>query len=121
MRQYVLDRYHRRRAEWIEKKGGKCVRCGETDGLQFDHIDPATKTFTISKLWSLSNAKIEAELRKCQILCVPCHKDKTRAETTPFSHGTWYAAYNKKCKCDDCASYRRWYNQQRRAKRARPL
>jgi len=36
--------------------GGRCVRCGATEDLEFDHIDPSTKRFTISgglsKAWT---------------------------------------------------------------------
>ena len=29
--------------------GGKCECCGSTFNLQFDHIDPTTKSFSIAK------------------------------------------------------------------------
>ena len=32
-----------RRKILIERLGGKCVKCGTTENLQFDHIDPNTK------------------------------------------------------------------------------
>jgi hypothetical protein len=37
--------------------GGCCVRCGATQDLEFDHIDPSTKVFAIcaglSKAWDV--------------------------------------------------------------------
>lgn len=80
MREYVLARYHRRRLEWVEVKGGRCVQCGATDNLEFDHIDAATKSATISKLWSMNDEIIEAELEKCQLLCHDHHMEKSKRD-----------------------------------------
>lgn len=77
MKKYVLDRYHRLRAEFIDKMGGSCQSCGSTDRIEFDHVDPRTKSFNISKVWSYKRATVEEELAKCQLLCYGCHKDKT--------------------------------------------
>lgn len=52
-----------------------CTRCGATHDLQLDHIDPATKTD--HRIWSWSKERREAEIRKCQVLCGPCHKEKS--------------------------------------------
>lgn len=56
MRKYIRARKHRRRVRLIEMLGGKCVRCGAAEGLEFDHIDPATKRFAIcadlSRAWA---------------------------------------------------------------------
>jgi len=80
MRKYMLKRYHARRKEAIETLGGKCSACGSRDSLHIDHIDPQTKSFGISKLWSVSYKKYQAELSKCQLLCEDCHKEKSRAD-----------------------------------------
>lgn len=71
--------YQRR---WIQKrradyfKGKACASCGCSDiNMQLDHIDPDTKAS--HKIWSWSQARREEELKKCQILCVDCHKKKT--------------------------------------------
>jgi hypothetical protein len=42
-----------RRKRLIEMLGGKCARCGSAESLEFDHIDPSTKKFTISSVESL--------------------------------------------------------------------
>jgi 5-methylcytosine-specific restriction endonuclease McrA len=67
-----------RRAEAVAAFGGCCVRCGSTEVLQFDHIDPATKT--THRIWAMSKARREAELAKCQLLCAACHREKTKPE-----------------------------------------
>jgi 5-methylcytosine-specific restriction endonuclease McrA len=61
-----LARYHRLRMKGIEMLGGVCVNCASTDDLQFDHIDPSSKSFTVtSKINNYSWEAIEAELKKC--------------------------------------------------------
>jgi len=75
-----IDQYYRRKAYWIDRLGGACAKCGETEGLQFDHVDPSTKEAEISHIIGWSIAKSEPEFLKCQLLCGPCHKEKTRIE-----------------------------------------
>lgn len=104
MREYVLRRYHARMAASIQLFGGHCVKCGASSNLQFDHIDPATKAFTIGKMWGLSDDKLQVELKKCQLLCKNCHELKTMGENgrkpAKGTHGT-ISAY-RYCKCDLC-------------------
>lgn len=54
-----------------------CVHCGETDPvvLEFDHLDPKTKDFGVSRATSIK--KLENEVKKCQVLCANCHRRKT--------------------------------------------
>lgn len=67
---YLSDRY--------------CEQCGISDPrvLDFDHIDRAHKSFSISRAltdgvhWS----KILAEIQKCQILCANCHRIRTATQ-----------------------------------------
>src|SRR3954447_20487902 len=81
MRDYMARRYEQRKARAIEQLGGRCARCGSVDDLHFDHVDPRTKRFDICKrLAGISEARLQAELAKCQLLCRPCHDEKSRAE-----------------------------------------
>lgn len=104
MRSYVLDRYKTLREAAIEKYGGCCVECSSMDRLEFDHIDPKTKEFSIGKLWSLSQDKIDKELQKCQLLCKGCHDKKSILERgqkiAKGFHGT-RSSY-RYCKCAAC-------------------
>lgn len=77
MNLYMKRRWETRRARAVESLGGKCARCDEVDDLQFDHIDPRTKTMTIARAASRSEEFFWAEVAKCQLLCFPCHLEKT--------------------------------------------
>lgn len=84
--------------------GGKCITCGTTKKLEFDHIDSKTKEFNIvhglSKPWS---ALVE-ELAKCQLLCKKCHEIKTWSldNRKRAKHGTPSMYTNNKCRCNKC-------------------
>ena len=72
------ERKAKNKAYLIEMLGGKCVGCGVTENLQFDHIDRKQKTFTIGKrLESSLENKLIPEANKCQLLCKCCHQIKT--------------------------------------------
>lgn len=64
----------------IEKLGGKCVECGCTETLEFDHIDPSTKSFNISAGYHKPKEVLEEELTKCQLLCNKCHIEKSKKD-----------------------------------------
>jgi len=64
----------------IEKLGGKCVECGCTETLEFDHIDPTTKSFNISAGYHKPKKVLEEELAKCQLLCNKCHVEKSKKD-----------------------------------------
>lgn len=102
--EYNLKRYHARRAEYIEILGGKCVVCGTTENLQFDHIDPSTKTIDIGKLLNVSKAKSLAELKLCQLLCKTHHIEKGQREGDQgqVPHGGGMTG-KKNCRCELCA------------------
>ena len=68
-------------------KGGKCESCGY-EGLpaefDFHHLDPSTKSFSISSdPHTRSWEKLKEELNKCQLLCACCHR-KIEFEKTMF-------------------------------------
>ena len=75
-----------KKAICLEYLGGKCVVCGTTHNLEFDHIKREGKKYEISSRVSNNFDNIKEELDKCQLLCAPCHLDKTAKE--------WVDMYN---------------------------
>ena len=87
-RDALRKRYHQALSEAKEQLGGKCVKCGTTEKLQFDHIHPKDKLFAISKqILMADRKKFQEELDKCQLLCIDCHIEKTRLNGE-FKHRT---------------------------------
>ena len=119
MADYMGRRYRERRANAIAKLGGQCVECGTTENLQIDHIDPATKSFDLGHLWSVSIERYENELTKCQLLCEPHHIEKSRRERS-VEHGGGLTG-KRNCRCELCAPLKRAYqrNNTARWKRSR--
>jgi hypothetical protein len=116
MRGYLNKRWQQRRAWGIELLGGKCVDCGGTSDLQFDHIDPATKEFTLSSKPFCSKDQFLRELVKCVLRCTdPCHKNRS-AEQRRIPHGG--GTGRRDCACELCrnrrSEYMREYNRTRR-------
>jgi transposase-like protein len=75
----------------VEEAGGACVLCGydrSTAALQFHHVDPSQKSFTIAGAgMTRSLAKARAEAAKCVLLCGNCHAEvEVGFRRLPFSN-----------------------------------
>jgi hypothetical protein len=61
--------------------GKSCVDCGENrkPTLDFDHVDPKTKKFSISQVAKIPGRRPEVleEIKKCVIRCSNCHRIRT--------------------------------------------
>ena len=74
----VIRRRARIRAEVIAEAGGCCAICGYSRSpaaLQFHHLDPATKEFTLRNGDTRSLERMRAEAAKCVLLCANCHAE----------------------------------------------
>ena len=63
----------------IKLKSG-CVGCGfnkHPAALQFDHLPGHVKLFGISSAINKSWYKVEAEIKKCEVVCANCHAIRT--------------------------------------------
>jgi hypothetical protein len=108
-----------RRQQLIELAGGKCIRCGSTDRLEFDHRDRSTKQFELSGSGlNRSWAKLLIELQKCDLLCHVHHRVKTvqykeagggQNKILVPQHGTVHCYTVNKCRCVDCRFARAHY------------
>lgn len=117
-REYQRFYYKKKRGDLESLLGGKCVICSSIKDLQFDHIDPLTKSFSIGCLLSHSKKNIDKEISKCQLLCRPCHTEKTLMDNgrKRSEHGS-YNKYSHGCRCDMCRSANTKYSREYRKKK----
>src|SRR5207248_1431325 len=75
----VARRRRNVKAILVEEAGGGCVRCGYDrccGALHFHHLDPKSKSFTLSNRgWTRSIAAAREEVAKCILLCSNCHAE----------------------------------------------
>lgn len=62
---------------FVETFKTNCAKCGETRKylLDFHHINPKEKEFTIGKLHKGDKELIKKEIEKCICLCANCHRE----------------------------------------------
>jgi hypothetical protein len=95
-RNRALTYYRKRRAFWTGivrhwKAVHGCAMCGfanpDPDYYDLDHLDPSAKDTEIARLCAALNPsnpehlqQFQDEMRKCQVLCVACHRKRTREQ-----------------------------------------
>ena len=91
---YSQERYNARRI-FVDnyKLEIGCEFCGFNEhavALEFDHIDPKTKKYSIgSQLISMSWKALHEEIAKCRVLCANCHQIHTH-ESHHYSNRRWH-------------------------------
>lgn len=75
----AVERQRKFKEDCVAYKGGKCEICGYNRciaALEFHHMDPKLKDFSVSsKKFHSLNEVIKAELDKCQLCCATCHRE----------------------------------------------
>lgn len=72
-------RYAKLRAFLNEAKNVPCADCGGTYSpwvMDFDHVR-GTKKFTIGVLRQKKFAALRREVKKCDVVCANCHRERT--------------------------------------------
>lgn len=100
MREYMKQYSAKRKAKVLELLGGKCNICESVIDLEVDHTDESNKLFTLASGWHHSWTKILEEIKKCQLLCKSCHKQK---HSSKHPCGT-AQRYWRGCRCLDCTA-----------------
>ncbi len=81
---YVREQNTLRKGRAVQVLGGKCLDCGWVGPLctfDFHHRDPAEKEFIWSAVRRRKWEVIEAEINKCDLLCVNCHRTRHAIES----------------------------------------
>lgn len=81
-RQYWLNKYK------IAKGCDICEFKEHPSALDFDHLDPCKKEFTISRGFDRSLKILFNEIRKCQLLCANHHRILTKKQNIYYSKRT---------------------------------
>ena len=71
-----IERQRKLKQQCVEYKGSKCLICNYDkciNNLQFHHLDPSKKEFSISHSKSRSFNVLKSELDKCILVCANCH------------------------------------------------
>ncbi len=77
MKKQVKSYMRRLKERMVEYKGGKCQKCNYNKcigALEFHHLDPEAKEFSLSGT-SISFERAKPELDKCILLCSNCHRE----------------------------------------------
>lgn len=121
--EYRKAYYDKRINQYKSYLGGKCVKCGTINNLEFDHIIAKDKLFTITSKYDAKWEIMKPELDKCQLLCTNCHliKSQTEGDTkAAVSHGSLGMYRHNKCRCEECKKawnlYHRDWKRKNRAK-----
>jgi hypothetical protein len=75
----TVERQKKFKQQCIDYKGGKCVSCGYkkcNNVLEFHHLDPSKKEFSIAHARLISfNDEVKKELDNCALVCANCHRE----------------------------------------------
>ena len=75
----VVEITQKLKQEMVDYKGGCCQKCGYDKyigALDFHHINPSEKDFTIAHLRQYKfDDIIKSELDKCLLVCSNCHRE----------------------------------------------
>lgn len=115
--QAVMKCTQRRKQVLADILGNKCLFCGFDawpEALEFHHVDPTTKTFTLSGTHLSRSLDTQyKELKKCVLVCSNCHRGIHAGYLTVPDN--WTATFDeqkaqyyleqqqpKKYYCEDC-------------------
>jgi len=96
MVKHIHNHRKNRKIELVNYKGGCCEKCGydnSMNALQFHHINPENKDFTIGGR-NYSIDKMKREVDKCVLLCSNCHVE-THEEIDKYGFSVFINNYIK--------------------------
>ena len=78
----IYQRHTKRLRDAKIMLGGKCEHCYEDDFdvLDFDHLVPEQKKYTVACMSNYSDIVFQEEVFKCRLLCANCHRRHTKKQ-----------------------------------------
>ena len=76
--QNVKDSRKRLKERLLYVMGNKCCVCGYNkcnSALEFHHLNPDEKDFTLGANANISFARANEEIKKCILVCANCHRE----------------------------------------------
>lgn len=69
-------RRQKKQSEWLNSQKTPCIICGESEPIciDFHHINPSEKEFTIGKNRNRGKEWLLTEIQKCVCVCSNCHR-----------------------------------------------
>ena len=102
-RRYGLAAYHRRRQALVAELGGQCSVCGARDCDLVMVRRPGSPRFHAGSLVTASKKRRDELIAHVTLMCEPHASEQGRGD---IKHGAYWAAYRRKCQCDECGEYR---------------
>lgn len=104
-RRYGLAAYHRRRAEIIDALGARCSVCGARDCDLVMVRKKGSPKFHVGSMITMSARRRAPLMRHVTLMCEE-HASQALYRKDQLKHGAYWAAYRKKCQCEECGEYR---------------
>lgn len=68
--------HYNKKRQWMDDQKKPCIICGEAEKvcIDFHHLDPKEKDFTIGANSRKTKDALQKEIDKCVCLCANCHR-----------------------------------------------
>jgi hypothetical protein len=91
-----LDRILALKEITTKAKAVPCKDCGKSYNyyvMDFDHLEPTHKEYTISKMvqdGKCTDQELLDEIAKCEVVCANCHRERTHIQAKErYKNQTW--------------------------------
>lgn len=92
----VTRRHQKVKRLLVQEAGGRCCVCGYHSciiNLHFHHVDPKTKSFSMTVVMGKSLAALREEAKKCVLVCANCHGEIEAGMVDRPSRGATYGTW----------------------------
>lgn len=100
---------NRRKRLAVKLLGGCCSNCGVEGNLLFCAKHVGERSILSQRALTATEKRFLAEVDRTVLLCDACYWERLMSspKRRKFTHGTYYAYYKRKCRCDLCLEARK--------------